>query len=75
MISGGATCEGDAQVQAGVGLDSVGKYSPRTKREGGGYRGIVLVEVLWSFSSVVVNCLLKSSAVLNDTLHGFREGI
>ena len=36
------------------------------------YWGIDLVEVLWKVCSVVVNCHLKSSVVLHDTLHGFR---
>ena len=43
-------------------------------KEEGGYRGIGLVEVLWKFCVVVVNCRLKSSGVLHDTLHVFRTG-
>ena len=44
---------------------------PKRKGE---YRGIGIVEVLWKVCSVVVNCHLKRSVVLNDALHGFREG-
>ena len=40
----------------------------------GEYQGIGLVEVLWKVRSVVVNCHLKNSVMLHDTLHGFREG-
>ena len=40
----------------------------------GGYRGIVLVEVLCKMCSVVVNCSLKRSVVLHNALHGFIEG-
>ena len=38
----------------------------------GKYRGIGLVEVLWKFCAVVVNCCLKTIVVLHDALHGFR---
>ena len=38
----------------------------------GKYRGIGLVEVLWKFCAVVVNCCLKMIVVLHDALHGFR---
>ena len=40
----------------------------------GGYRGVGLVDILWKLCSVVVNCWMKMSAVLNDALHGFIEG-
>ena len=40
---------------------------------GGGTETIFIVEVLWKVCSVVVNCWLKSSVVLHDALHGFRE--
>ena len=43
-------------------------------KEKGDYRGIGLVEVLWNVCSVVVNCRLKRSVVLHETLHGFKEG-
>ena len=43
-------------------------------RGGGGYRVICLVEVLWKFFAVVVNCWIKSSVMLNNTIHGFRTG-
>ena len=38
----------------------------------GGYRGIVLVEVLRKLFSVVVNFWLKRSVVIHDALHRFR---
>ena len=38
-----------------------------------GYRGIGIVELLWKVFSVLVNCSLKMSVVLHETLHGFRE--
>ena len=37
-------------------------------------RGIGLVEVLWKFCAVVINCWIKSSVVRHDALHGFRTG-
>ena len=40
----------------------------------GGYRGIMIVEVLWKVCLVVVNFSLKRSGVLHDALNGFREG-
>ena len=43
-------------------------------KEKGGYWEIGMVEVLWKLCLVVVNFHLKSSIVLHDALHGFREG-
>ena len=40
----------------------------------GGYRGIGMVKVLCKVCLVVVNFPLKRSVMLNNTLHGFREG-
>ena len=40
----------------------------------GDYRGIGLVEVLQKVCAGVVNCWIKSSVMLNDTIHGFRTG-
>ena len=40
----------------------------------GGYRGIGIVEVMLKVCSFVVNCCLKRSVVLQDALHGLREG-
>ena len=40
----------------------------------GGYKEIGLLEVLWKFCAVVVNCRLKSSVVLHTALHGFITG-
>ena len=40
----------------------------------GGYRVICIVEVLRKACSVVINCILKSSIVLHNPLHGFIEG-
>ena len=40
----------------------------------GKYRDIGLVEVLRKVFVVVVNCCLKSSGMLHDTLQGFRTG-
>ena len=37
-----------------------------------GYQGICLVEVVWKVCAAVVNCRLKRSVTLNDTLHGLR---
>ena len=34
----------------------------------------MVVEVLWKVCSVLVNCIPKSSVVLLDTIHGFKEG-
>ena len=40
----------------------------------GGYWGIGLAEVVWKVCATVVNCRLKRSVTLHDTLHGFRAG-
>ena len=40
----------------------------------GGYRDIGLVEVLWKVYAVVINCRLKRSVVIHNSLHGFRTG-
>ena len=40
----------------------------------GSYRDIGIVELLCKLCSVVVNCSMKRSAVLHDTLHEFIEG-
>ena len=37
-----------------------------------GYQRIDLVEVVWKVCAAVVNCRLKRSVTLNDTLHGLR---
>ena len=44
------------------------------KREGGGYWGIGLVELVWKVYAAVVKCLIKPRMILHDTLHGFRLG-
>ena len=41
---------------------------------GGGYRGIVLVEVIWKVCAPIVNNILQSTITLHDALHGFRMG-
>ena len=33
-----------------------------------------MVEVLWKFCAVVVNCRLKMSVALHEALNGFRTG-
>ena len=40
----------------------------------GEYQAINIVEVMWKVCAAVVNCHLKRSVELNDTLHKFREG-
>ena len=40
----------------------------------GGYRGIVLVEVMWKVVAVILNRRLTSSITFHDVLHGFRAG-
>ena len=40
----------------------------------GDYRDIGLLEVLWKVYAVVINCRLKRSVVIHNSLHGFRTG-
>ena len=40
----------------------------------GDYRGIGLVETIWNICTLIVNSRLRSSTVLHDVLHGFRQG-
>ena len=44
---------------------------PKGKLE---YRGIGLVETIWKVCMSIVNIRLRSSIVLHDVLHGFRQG-
>ena len=67
----GAAREGDVQVRDGSIGDSVGEDGSNPKRKGW-YRVIGLVEVLRQFCAVEVNCWIKRSVVLHDTLHRFR---
>lgn len=41
-------------------------------KEGGGVRGIGLVEALWKLIAAIVNLRLHSSVMIYDSLHGFR---
>ena len=49
-------------------------FPPKRDGGGGGYQGIRIVEVVCKVCAVVVNCRLKRSVTLHDTLHGFRAG-
>ena len=40
----------------------------------GKYMGIELVEILWKVCAVVINCWLKRSVMLHNTIHVFRTG-
>ena len=44
------------------------------EREGGGYWGIGLVEVVWKVCATLVICRIKRSVTLHDALNGFRVG-
>ena len=41
---------------------------------GWGYRGIVLVEVIWKVCKCIVKNRLQSIIILHDALHGFKQG-
>ena len=43
-----------------------------TKGEGG-YRGIVLVEVIWKVCAAIVNTKIRDELTPHDALHGFRK--
>ena len=44
-------------------------------REGKGeYQGIGLIEVAWKVCAALVDCWLKRGVVLQNNIHGFREG-
>ena len=40
----------------------------------GEYRGIGLVDTIWKVCTSIVISRLKSSIVLHDVVHGFRQG-
>ena len=40
----------------------------------GEHRGIMLLETIWKFCTIIVNSQLRSSSVLYDVLHSFRQG-
>ena len=40
----------------------------------GGYRGIVLVEVIWKVCLLIMNNRIQQNINLHDALHGFRQG-
>ena len=40
----------------------------------GGYRGIVLVEVIWKVYLLIMNNRIQQNINLRDALHGFRQG-
>ena len=39
---------------------------------GGGYRGILLVKVVWKVCTSIMHSRLQSTIILHDTLHSFR---
>ena len=39
-----------------------------------GYRGIVLVEVMWKVVASILNLRLTASITYHEFLHGFRSG-
>ena len=40
----------------------------------GDYRGIGLLETIWEVCPSIFNIRIRSSIVLHDVLHGFRQG-
>ena len=44
-------------------------------KENGGFRGILLVEVLWKLLLGIVNWQIGVAVKFYDVLHGFREGL
>ena len=46
-------------------------FLPKVRGE---YWGIGVIVVVWKVCAAVVNCWLKRSVTLHDTLHGFRAG-
>ena len=43
-------------------------------KDKGEYRGIGLVETIWKVCTSIVNSRLRSSIVLHEVLHGFKQG-
>ena len=43
-------------------------------KEGGNYRVICLLEVVWKVVTVILNQCLATSNAFHDVLHGFRSG-
>ena len=44
------------------------------QKDGREYRGIGMVETIWKVCTSIVNSQLRSSIVIHDVLHGFRQG-
>ena len=43
-------------------------------KEGGDYRGLGLVEVIWKAVAVILNRCFTSTITYHDSLHGLRAG-
>ena len=55
-------------------MDMVCKAMVLLLKLGGGFRGLVLVEVIWKLFSSIMNNNLQSSFIMHDAVHGFSEG-